>query len=281
MCLPFSRQIPAVQSSRIFFIVPFRTRSSYIPSAVLPQRVRGRRLEILLAMATDSSSSSSGIAPSQFSELMAAISGLKSDTEKAIDEKMAQLKRELVEEHGEANERLAKKLRLDSQPVFKKKGHEKQFKFNCSVEDKIKEAQLALDKTPPAVEKAKTALVEGEKLIAVRQKLIKIADRSEHGWSTVDEYMDDELADNSDDEKRLFKAEQRAGVSARKLAAVGQQPAPVTPHIQLLPSGIVMPQTATCNRPAITRPIGPCFQCGKEGHFRRFCPLLQGSLGTK
>ena len=229
---------------------------------------------------------------------MAAISGLKSDTEKAIDEKMAQLKRELVEEHGEANERLAKKLRLDSQPVFKKKGHEKQFKFNCSVEDKIKEAQLALDKTPPAVEKAKTALVEGEKLIAVRQKLIKIADRSEHGWSTVDEYMDDELADNSDDEKRLFRAEQRAGrrvksqsnnklgrrkagVSARKLAAVGQQPAPVTPHIQLLPSGIVMPQTATSNRPAITRPIGPCFQCGKEGHFRRFCPLLQGSLGTK
>ena len=109
---------------------------------------------------------------------------------------------------------MAKKLRVDAQPVFRKKGNEKQFKFNCRVEDRVKEAQSALEKTPPAVDKATTALKEGEKLIAERQKLIRIADRSDHGWATVEEYMEDELADNSDDEKRLFKAEQRA---ARKI----------------------------------------------------------------
>ena len=70
--------------------------------------------QILFAMATDGSLTSSGIAPSQFSELMPAINGLRSDIATAIDQKMAQLKRELVEEHGEPNKRLAKKLHIDS-----------------------------------------------------------------------------------------------------------------------------------------------------------------------
>ena len=38
------------------------------------------------------------------------------------------------------------------------------------MEDKVKEAQSALEKTTPAVEKATTALREGEKLIAERQR---------------------------------------------------------------------------------------------------------------
>ena len=68
----------------------------------------------------------------------------------------------------------------------------------------------ALDENPPAIEKAKTALEEGKELITNRQKFIKIADRSEFGWSTVDIYVENELADNSDDEKRLYRAESRA-----------------------------------------------------------------------
>ena len=42
--------------------------------------------------------------------------------------------------------------------------------------------------------------------LRTRQKLIKIADRSEFGWHTVEEYLEDELAD----EKRLGRAEGRA-----------------------------------------------------------------------
>ena len=41
----------------------------------------------------------------------------------------------------------------------------------------------------------------GEKLITLCQKFILIADRSEHRWVTVAEYEEDELADNSDNEK--------------------------------------------------------------------------------
>ena len=93
--------------------------------------------------------------------------------------------------------------------MFKKPGHERQFK---EVRDKLDSADAALAQRPPAVEKARTLLQEGQKIIDTRQKLNKIADRSEHGWATVKEYKEDELAENSDDEKRLFRAEPRAGI---------------------------------------------------------------------
>ena len=37
--------------------------------------------------------------------------------------------------------------------------------------------------------------------------MIRIADRLEYGWVTIEEYKEDELADHSDDEKRLYRAE--------------------------------------------------------------------------
>ena len=43
-------------------------------------------------------------------------------------------------------------------------------------------------------------------MIAERQKLIKITDRSEQGWK-ADEYERDQVASKGDDEKRIRKAE--------------------------------------------------------------------------
>ena len=43
-----------------------------------------------------------------------------------------------------------------------------------------------------------------------RNKLIKLADQSEAGWKTVDEYMALEDAENSEDERKNRRAEQRA-----------------------------------------------------------------------
>ena len=51
---------------------------------------------------------------------------------------------------------------------------------------------------------------EGKKLLAERQKLIKLADRSECGWATVSAYLADDLADTPDDERRISKAEKSA-----------------------------------------------------------------------
>ena len=53
-------------------------------------------------------------------------------------------------------------------------------------------------------------------MIAHRQKIIRLADSSELGWRLVNEYETNPLASDSDDEKRMYKAEARAN---RKLKA--------------------------------------------------------------
>ena len=125
----------------------------------------------------------------QFAQLLAAINKVETN----VDAKLPQMKRELMEERESADDRLVKKMRLEKRPVFKKISHEKQFDFNEQVRDKVESAVAALELPSPAVEKARTLLKEGEKLIDARQKNIKIADRSEHGWATVQEYEEDEL----------------------------------------------------------------------------------------
>ena len=44
-----------------------------------------------------------------------------------------------------ADDRLIKKIRLDTKPTFKKRGHEKQHQFNKQVRDKIDAATAALE----------------------------------------------------------------------------------------------------------------------------------------
>ena len=142
-----------------------------------------------------------------------------------------------------------------------------------------------------------------------------IADRSEHGWATVAEYEEDELADNSDDEKRLFRAEVRAGRKLKQKSAREQKkkggapkkpfrsswssPAPwsgehaqsssvaaaFTPGMQLFvphllnqgPAMVRRPPTA----PAGSSQLGPCFLCRRMGHYRKACPLLQNVAASK
>ena len=41
-------------------------------------------------------------------------------------------------------------------------------------------------------------------------KLIRFADKSEGGWGAVDEYLSDEVASDSDDEKKMRAANERA-----------------------------------------------------------------------
>ena len=220
--------------------------------------------------------------------------------EDKMDERMSTMKRELTEERERADERLVKRMKLEKMPTFKKKSHEVQYRFNEEVRSKFEAAKTAISEAPPAVEKAKTSLEEGEKLITERQKLIKIADRSEHGWATVEEYEDDELAEDSDDEKRLVKAEARAGRKLKQKLAKGKvkktfkkpsgwwQKLPYSNNAaansSFAGSSIPVPGTrvsqTSVSQSGVSQ-LGPCFCCGGMGHFKKQCPVwLRAQTGT-
>ncbi|KAK3704541.1 hypothetical protein QZH41_006332 [Actinostola sp. cb2023] len=85
------------------------------------------------------------------------------------------------------------------------KGNKKQYELNAQLDevlDRIKEENSGAN---DAIEKMAN---EGKSLLKKRQKLIRIADKSSDGWKVVDEYISDELASNSEDEKRLKKAKE-------------------------------------------------------------------------
>ena len=95
--------------------------------------------------------------------------------------------------------------------------------MNESIDEALLQAEIELEATTSysasTQEKLKNVggcIAKGRQLIADRQKLIKIADRSDLGWVVVEEYTADKLAADSDDEKRLDKAERSAERKAAK-----------------------------------------------------------------
>ena len=83
------------------------------------------------------------------------------------------------------------------------------------VLSQMKEADDHLSKdmdqlTEQNVLNCREALSQGMTIVQQRQKMIKLADSSDAGWLVVHEYVSNPLADKSDDEKRIFKAQSRA-----------------------------------------------------------------------
>jgi hypothetical protein len=164
---------------------------------------------------------------------------------------------------------------------FRKCGNEEQYKVNVKVARKLKEADALLNEEGEAGRReAQDRISEGIDILSHRQKLIKIADSSEGGWATVDEYVKNSLADNSEDEKRLFRAESRAQKRKKdKDAAKKRRPfRRFTPYRLPLGSsgaGTSMEASPAVREPRISsypgRKPGSCFSCGKAGHWRAEC----------
>ncbi|CAH3176092.1 unnamed protein product [Porites lobata] len=124
-----------------------------------------------------------------------------------IDSRFDNFKKQFTEENSSSVEAAVKRAKR-ARFVFQSKGNEQQFEHAESVLDKLESAKGALNAN--AISKAKTAIEEGIALVTKRMKVIKIADKSQYSWATVQEYLSDELASDSEDEKRLFRSERRA-----------------------------------------------------------------------
>ena len=161
---------------------------------------------------------------------------------------------------------------------FKRKGNEEQYKVNVKVHRKLKEAEHSLKEagtTSTAVTDAKTKIAEGIDIIEKRQKLIKMTDSSPLGWKMVVEYEQNSLAENSDDEKRMFKAEARAERKAKKVKK--QEPKRFQSYAGYrstwTPSFKDQDSLASFNRGGSDerKKPGLCFACGKPGHWKVDC----------
>ena len=137
--------------------------------------------------------------------------------------RLDQLEKDMAASQEEATQRVVKKLKENQTFSFKNKENETQYIFNDNVKDQLLstgkhldgiEATTSADRD--ALDKAKRELEQGLQLISARQKRIKVADQSEFGWATVDEYEQDTLAENEDDAKRLEKAEKVVSLKLAK-----------------------------------------------------------------
>ena len=107
------------------------------------------------------------------------------------------------------------------QPEFKYKRNKIQYDLNENVLDKLEVAASASD------EKARNdALEEGKKILKERNKHILLAEK--YGWEAVDCYVQEPLACDSNDEKRI----RRAVKESKTLKAESKKP--VKPWGQLI-----------------------------------------------
>jgi len=91
-----------------------------------------------------------------------------------------EIKRSLDEKVDEV---VQKRIKLEEVPTFKRKYNEDQFKHSKDMERIMDKIKKSLEHN--STEKASELVDEGKKVLQKRQKLIKVADREDHGWEVV------------------------------------------------------------------------------------------------
>ena len=157
------------------------------------------------------------------------------------------------------------------------KGNKNQFEHTREVLGDVEEAIECIDKNELA--KAKEFLEKGKKSLKERIKLIRIADRD--GWGTVLEYMSDDLADNSSDEKAIDKARRISYSKRRKRDSNKGRYFKNRAYSNISSSNNFVQQNLNSNPVSRNQPSGNfqhqprgvCWNCGNPGHYIRSCNL--------
>ena len=177
----------------------------------------------------------------------------------------------------------------ESEYVWKKEGLRKQDEVHAKLYKQTKAAFVSNE--IPNQERTRQFLQAGMELILERRKDLKIADMSEGGWETVNVYKSHPVAADSDDDKKLRKADKEA---VERLAAKRKSKRPGRPYNRRYQGrgastsngrdsgyrayGSDRSQESSQRTSYVPdrrrRPSGNdlCYYCGERGHWADACP---------
>ena len=155
---------------------------------------------------------------------------------------------------------------------FKKKGNRIQAEFNEGLLDKLYDLKDLIKRG--SVRRSKNLVNDLIDDVEKRIKHIRIADKSPAGWATVQEYLTDDVASDSEDDRKLRKAEKRALDKSKSLPAKKRAENVKEPSTQTSsgPSRVRPPSiSGRPDRRRSSRSNYQCFRCGRFGHIRDQC----------
>ena len=198
-----------------------------------------------------------------------------------LDSKFTSFKREFSELSELKKDEIVKRIKTDNSYKFKFTGNQKQYDFNDDLLDRLAKISRAADHRDfdTVSELCKSAIEQVRK----RNKCIKLADKSPGGLGTVKEYLSDDLASDSDDDKKIRSAENRAIRTRRQRrkpsSAQGRDPS--RSATRTTDSDVRQQSSASYTGPSSNfrgyrrygaQPTDICFACNESGHWRRECP---------
>ena len=206
---------------------------------------------------------------------------------------------DIQQQFSKVYEKLAKRMNTDSKYKSRYKSNQIQFDFNESICDK---ANTIVKPIKNGSQKRASKLAKSIKEDTERQnELLKIGDKSIAGWGTVEEYLSDDLASDSEDDRTIRASERQAlqkqnirRTNQRSSATITKPPLSKPANNQFRnvqqgdtfreqnTSGITASTTQNDSRRISTGPPrrtgGTCFDCERNGHWRQSCPFTRNYL---